>query len=340
MAHIFSGVVGGSGLDLWYHFAIMFEALFILTTIDAGTRVGRYLLQDLLGHFWKPLGATHDLKANLAASSLLVLGWGYFLVQGVRDPLGGINSLWPLFGIANQMLAAIALCLATTIILKMQLAGKGSVAAAEMNDAEPSPVMPPRKGRPIFALVTLIPLAWLLAVTFTAGAEKIWHPDPKIGFFAAAQAADTKREQLRTSLAEASTDALTTQNKEITQLTRQAFNFRLDAAVTLTFLVMVSAILLISIREWLLLLARKKLAELRETPPTWLPEYAVGEGRPLRILGWLALAVALARELSGEAQLERARQQVCTCHEAPAKTPEVLYVQTTEERFNGVRRCC
>lgn len=192
----------------------------------------------------------------------------------------------------------------------------------------------------MFALATLVPLAWLLAVTFTAGAEKIWHPDPKIGFFAAAKAADTKREQLRTSLAEASADALTTQNKKITQLTRQAFNFRLDAAVTLTFLVMVSAILLISIREWLLLLARKKLAELRETPPTWLPEYAVGEGRPLRILGWLALAVALARELSGEAQLERARQQVCTCHEATPKTPEALYVQTTEERFNGVRRCC
>ena len=129
MAHIFSKAVNGRWLDLWYHFAIMFEALFILTTVDAGTRVGRYLLQSILGRVWKPLGDPKNFLATPVAAALMVGAWGYFLIQGVRDPLGGINSLWPLFGIANQMLAAIALCLATTIILKMQLEGAPALRA-------------------------------------------------------------------------------------------------------------------------------------------------------------------------------------------------------------------
>src|ERR1041385_7037612 len=179
MANIFSSLTRGRWLDIWYHFAIMFEALFILTTLDAGTRVGRYLLQDALGHAWKPLGETRSVPANIFASVLMVLAWGYFLIQGVRDPLGGINSLWPLFGIANQMLAAIALCLAVTIILKMQLAPE--VPNSETRNTQHA------TRRPILAFIAFIPLMWLLAVTITAGVQKIWSPSPKIGFLAQAK---------------------------------------------------------------------------------------------------------------------------------------------------------
>ncbi len=172
MADIFSAVKG-RWLDLWYHFAIMFEALFILTTIDAGTRVGRYLLQDALGHLWKPLRQTGN-SARMCSPARAGLGWGFFLIMGVRDPEGGVNALWPIFGISNQMLAAIALCLATTIILKMSLQGANGEAQAS------------GARRPAFALITLLPLAWLLAATLTAGAQKIGHPDPRIGFLAQA----------------------------------------------------------------------------------------------------------------------------------------------------------
>jgi carbon starvation protein len=387
MAQIFSKAVRGRGLDLWYHFAIMFEALFILTTIDAGTRVGRYVLQDFLGQVAKPLGETRNIGANLLASLLLVSGWGYFLIQGVLDPLGGINSLWPLFGIANQMLAAIALCLATTIILKMQLSECGVRSAecgivpkegdggrkserrgAKSEDrttegggrAPRSALRTPHSngGRPALALITLVPLAWLLAATMTAGVEKIWHPDARIGFLAQARALNEKWPSLEQAATAARTGgdaaAIASATKAVHDNRVLHFNNLLDAVVAGVFLALVSAIVLLSAREWALLLARQKAAALRESQPVWLPSYAVAEERPRHVLGLLALGVGLARELSGEAQIDRAQEAaaLCQCDHGdpgqPAPKGQLLtresqkrvYLETTEHRFKGVRRCC
>ena len=218
MAHIFSNSLGGQALmAIWYHFAIMFEALFILTVLDAGTRVGRFMLQDAFGHIWKPLGRTSWYPSILFTSGLMVAAWGYFLWQGVKDPLGGINSLWPLFGICNQLLATVALCVATTIIIKM--------------------------GRARYVPVTLIPLCWLVAVTFTAAYHKVLNPNPRIGFLAHAR-----------QLASAGADG------------RLIFNDRLDAAVAGALVVLVAVVLIESALEWARVLSGRKVAEVREAP--------------------------------------------------------------------------
>ena len=214
MASIFAKVLGSDGsMALWYHFAIMFEALFILTTLDAGTRVGRFMLQDLLGHVWAPLGRTSWYPSVLLASTIVVGSWGYFLYQGVVDPLGGINILWPLFGIANQLLAAIALLVATTIIV--------------------------RGGRARYAWTTLLPLVWLLAVTMTAGWQKMFSPDPKLGFLAGA-------EKLAHDV-----DSGAVAADKLRAVEAQMFNLRLDAAVTGFFMAMVGVIVIEAVRAWL-----------------------------------------------------------------------------------------
>ena len=220
MAHIFSNSLGGQAvMALWYHFAIMFEALFILTVLDAGTRVGRFMVQDALGHIWEPAGRTSWYPSILGTSALIVGAWGYFLWQGVRDPLGGINSLWPLFGISNQLLATVALCVATTIVIKM--------------------------GNARYAPVTLVPLAWLVSVTFTASYHKVFDPNPRIGFLAHAQ-------QLGASAGGTSG--------------RLIFNDRLDALVTGVLIIMVALILVESGLEWIRVLSGRKQAEVREAP--------------------------------------------------------------------------
>ncbi len=225
MAQIFSAAFGTGLTALWYHFAIMFEALFILTTVDTGTRVGRFMLQELAGQVWRPLSRTSWYPSTVLASGLIVAAWGYFLVQGVLDPLGGINSLWPLFGISNQLLAAVALCVGTTLIIK--------------------------SGKARYAWVTLLPLTWVLAVTFTAGWQKVFASDPRLGFLAHAATV---------------VDQMAAGGMDSARGGRLIFNDRLDAVVTLSFMIVTLLVVLASAREWVLILTRRKPAKAQESP--------------------------------------------------------------------------
>lgn len=229
MAQIFSSTIGGDRLlSIWYHFAIMFEALFILTVLDAGTRVGRFMVQELGGRVWKPFGRMGWMPAILLSSAIIVGAWGYFLYQGVVDPLGGINSLWPLFGISNQLLATVALVVATTILLKMK--------------------------RLRWIWVTLAPTAWLVAVTMTASYQKIFDANPSLGFLSNAN-------ELAGRIAAGQIPAA-----KIAEVQRLIFNQRLDAVVTGVLALMILILIAEALMQWYAILSGRREAVLHEAP--------------------------------------------------------------------------
>ncbi|MGZ8919068.1 MAG: carbon starvation CstA family protein, partial [Methylobacter sp.] len=230
MASIFGNAFGQSLLALWYHFAIMFEAIFILTTLDAGTRVGRFMLQDMLGNIWPKMAQTSWMPSVILSSALVVAGWGYFLYIGVIDPNGGVNILWPLFGIANQMLAAIALCVGTGILFK--------------------------SGKSKYALVTGLPLLWLIIITSTAAWEKITSDDTRIGFFAAAN-------DLVVKLA---AGALPSERANIAP--QLIFNLQLDAGLTLFFVILLWLIVFDMLRMCCYYIVGKTVPPATESPYT------------------------------------------------------------------------
>ena len=240
IAQIMAQAFGGKAFEaFWYHFAILFEALFILTAVDAGTRAGRFMIQDLLGHIYAPLGHTQSAASNVVATVLCVAAWGWFVYQGTIDPLGGVNTIWPLFGISNQMLAGIALLLATTILIKLK--------------------------RERYAWVTLAPTAWLLICTLTAGWMKAFSPDPRIGFFALA-------EKFREA---AASGTVLAPAKTVAEMQRVALNNYVCGTLTVLFVVLVVAMAFFTLRASLQAL-RRGAPSANETPAVTRTEELAG----------------------------------------------------------------
>jgi carbon starvation protein len=248
---IFAGVTGVFGAALqafWYHFAIMFEALFILTTVDAGTRVGRFMIQDLIGNVWRPFARPSWLPGNIIASALIVAGWGYFLWAGVNDPLGGINQLFPLFGIANQLLAAVALTVGTTILIKM--------------------------GKLKYAWVTALPLAWDAAVTLTASWQKIFSTDPAIGFFAQRAAAQQSIQagQLNDTMAALGAASIDDARQILVNTT-------VDGVLSIIFALAIIIVIADAVRVWFGIVRGSKEPEMMEAP--WQESHLDSEGNEI-----------------------------------------------------------
>jgi carbon starvation protein len=255
MSEILSQVFGGDAFKaFWYHFAIMFEALFILTTVDAGTRVGRFMLQDTVGNVWKKAGDVSWKPGLYASSAVIVAAWGYFLWVGVRDPLGGINQLFPLFGIANQLLAAIALAVCTTLLIK--------------------------SGRARWAWVTLVPLAWDAVVTLTASWQKVFSDDPKVGFFA-------QREQFQAALDAGKTSLGTAKTPD--QMQQVVVNTTVDGVLAALFAILVIIVLVDAARVWIKALRAGGELPTHEDPyvesKTWAPSGLIATGEERQIMG-------------------------------------------------------
>ena len=254
ISYILSDIFGGDAFQaFWYHFAIMFEALFILTTVDAGTRVGRFMLQDTVGNVWKKAGDVSWKPGIYVSSAIIVGAWGYFLWAGVRDPLGGINQLFPLFGIANQLLAAIALAVCTTLLIK--------------------------SGRAKWAWVTLVPLAWDAVVTLTASWQKVFSSDPAVGFFA-------QREQFQNALEAGKTSLGTAKTPE--QMEQVVFNTTVDGVLAALFAILVVVILVDAARVWIKALRSGGTLPTHEDPyvesKLWAPSGLIATAEERRIM--------------------------------------------------------